>query len=175
MGNVRPAGEGEAPELHGIQVGVGTVLTLGILSRLRRMKPDSQKAERAIAVFDDNVWEAGMRRVFGGAAEELIVKEHTLWHKNDPSARRARFHRILAHWDEITAIMDEELPDAGETIALMKSLGLPTAPGEIGITPRQTRDAFLHSRDIRDKYLTSSLLWDMGMLDDFPDSPAENT
>jgi glycerol-1-phosphate dehydrogenase [NAD(P)+] len=166
---------GETPELHGIQVGVGTVLTLGILSRLRRMKPDSQKAERAIAVFDDNVWEAGMRRAFGGAAEELIVKEHTLWHKNDPSARRARFRRILAHWDEITAIMDEELPDAGETIALMKSLGLPTAPGEIGITPRQTRDAFLHSRDIRDKYLTSSLLWDMGLLDEFPVSPAENT
>ena len=33
---------------------------------------------------------------------------------------------------------------------------------------QDVRDAFLCSRDIRDKYLTSSMLWDIGLLEDFP-------
>ena len=155
-------------ELHGIQVGVGTALTLKILERLRGMKPDAQALQQAIDAFDESAWEQEIRRVFGSAADELIQKEHTLWHKNDQDARRTRFERIRDHWDEIIALIDEELPDADETIALMKSLRLPVTPGEIGITEQQTRDAFIHSRDIRDKYLSSSMLWDMGMLDAFP-------
>ncbi|HPJ01268.1 MAG TPA: sn-glycerol-1-phosphate dehydrogenase [Candidatus Limiplasma sp.] len=158
---------GETPELHGLQVGVGTALTLKILERLQTMRPDAQTMAQSVAAFNEAAWERDVRRVFGVVADELIEKEKTLWHKNDLNARRERFKRIEEHWDEILAIMAQELPGADETIALMLSLGLPTTPGEVGATPQQARDAFLHSRDIRDKYLTSSMLWDMGLLDEF--------
>lgn len=160
--------DGKRPALHGIQVGVGTALTLKILDRLRGMRPNEQTAKQAMETFDKQAWEADMRRVFGGAAQALIGKEDALWHKNDPDARRARFMRIRDHWDEILQIMDEELPDTAETLALMRSLRLPVSPCEIGVPEQETRDAFIHSRDIRDKYLTSSLIWDMGLLDSFP-------
>lgn len=160
--------EGERSELHGIQVGIGTALTLQILGRLRVMRPDEQAARRAAEAFDPKAWEADMRRVFGPVAQTLIDKETQEWHKNDPGARWTRFTRIRDHWDEIVRIMDEELPDTNETVAMMKRLGLPTMPREIGVTDRQALDAFHNSRDIRDKYLTSSMLWDMGLLDTFP-------
>lgn len=160
--------EGTRPELHGIQVGVGTALTLKILHRLRGVTPDEQTMLRAIDAFDEKAWETEMRRVFGGVAQTLIDREHTQWHKNDPGARRERFASIRDHWDDILTIMDEELPNTTDTLALMRSLRLPTSPREIGVTDQQTRDAFVHSRDIRDKYLTSSMLWDMGILDGFP-------
>ena len=48
--------------------------------------------------------------------------------------------------------------------ALMRDLGMPMVPADIGISAQDTQDAFIASRDIRDKYLTSSLLWDMGVL-----------
>ena len=38
---------------------------------------------------------------------------------------------------------------------------------EIGISRQDTVDAFLRSRDIRDKYMTSSLLWDLGVIEEF--------
>lgn len=157
---------GERSELHGIQVGVGTALTLTILDRLRALRPDVNTLRAA--AFDERAWEAEMRRVFGDTAQTLIDKERSAWHKNDPAAREARFSRIAAHWDEILQIMQEELPDTAQTLALMRSLGLPTTPLEIGVTAQQALDAFRHSRDIRDKYLTSSLLWDMGLLEHFP-------
>ena len=158
--------EGQRSELHGIQVGVGTALTLTILDRLRTMRPDENTLRAA--AFDERAWEKEMRRVFGDTAQTLIDKEHSAWHKNDPAAREARFRRIAAHWDEILQIMNEELPDTAQTLALMRSLGLATTPADIGVTGQQAIDAFRHSRDIRDKYLTSSLLWDMGLLDGFP-------
>jgi glycerol-1-phosphate dehydrogenase [NAD(P)+] len=64
--------------------------------------------------------------------------------------------------------MAEELPDTESILSLMRSLHMPVKPAEIGEDERDTRDAFLCSRDIRDKYLTSSLLWDLGLLDTFP-------
>ena len=160
--------DGKRSEFHGIQVGIGTALTLGILGRLRGMQPDEQTMRKAADVFDPSVWEREVRRVFGDTAQTLIDKEYTAWHKNDPDARILRFYRIRDHWGEITKIMDEELPGVDATLALMRSLRLPTAPAEIGVTRQQTLDAFHHSRDIRDKYLTSSLLWDMGLLETFP-------
>ena len=62
------------------------------------------------------------------------------------------------------AAIDEELPKTEEIEALMKSLGMAMEPEDIGINRQDTVDAFRASRDTRKKYLTSSMLWDMGEL-----------
>ena len=41
---------------------------------------------------------------------------------------------------------------------------MPTQPEDINVTWPDTEKAFIGSRDIRDKYLSSSMLWDMGLL-----------
>ena len=48
----------------------------------------------------------------------------------------------------------------------MKRCGMPLAPKDLGLSSRDTLDAFYGSREIRDKYLTSSLLWDLGLMDE---------
>ena len=40
-------------------------------------------------------------------------------------------------------------------------------PADLGIEKAQVRQAFLGTREIRDKYVLSSLLWDLGLLEDF--------
>ncbi|MDD3212909.1 MAG: iron-containing alcohol dehydrogenase, partial [Eubacteriales bacterium] len=155
-------------ELHGIQVGVGTVLSLRIYDRLRTMTPNRQTAENAMRAFKPAEWEQNVRRVFGRAAQTLIDSENRLWHKNDPVSHQERLERILANWDALKSIMAEELPDTQTILRLMRSLGMPVRPDEIGETRQDTLDAFHCSREIRDKYLTSSLLWDLGLLNDFP-------
>ncbi len=155
-------------ELHGIQVGVGTYLTFKIYDRLRHMKPDCKTAEKAMADFDPTAWEENMHRVFGKAAQTLIDREHAEWHKNKPEEQKKRMDIILANWEEIMKIADEELPPTDEIIALMEKQGMPIHPADIDESEADTYDAFIASRDIRDKYLTSSMLWDVGLLKDFP-------
>jgi glycerol-1-phosphate dehydrogenase [NAD(P)+] len=159
---------GLPPELHGIQVGVGTVLCLNIYERLPRTKPSRAVAEKAMADFDPAAWEKEVRRIFGKAAQALIDSENNEWHKNDPAAHQKRLDRILDHWDEIQTIIGEELPEKEGIVSLMRKVGMPVRPDEIQENEQDTRDGFVASRDIRDKYLTSSMLWDLGLLYDFP-------
>lgn len=153
-------------ELHGIQVGVGTLLCLRLYDRIREVTPSAETFEAACAAWDDDVWKADMRRVFGGAANGLIEKEEKAWHNNDQQARKARFEKILARWPQLRKIMDEELPPTQQIFALMQKVGMPMLAKELGWSDQDVQDAFCLSRNARDKYLTSSLLWDMGMLEE---------
>ncbi len=154
---------GRTYDLHGIQVGVGTMLVLSVYRRVRQLRPDMARVEARIAEFDPAAWEANLRRVFGRAAEPLIAQA-AAQRKNDPDARRARASRIIEKWDVIQAIIEEELPDEADLRQKMKAIGLPMRPADIGISDQDALDAFVCSRDIRDRYLLSSMLWDIGCL-----------
>ena len=52
-------------------------------------------------------------------------------------------------------------------IGVMRAAGLPMTPAGIGVSLADTKDALLGARDIRDKYLSCSMLWDLGYLNDF--------
>ncbi|MEG0864506.1 MAG: sn-glycerol-1-phosphate dehydrogenase [Clostridia bacterium] len=158
---------GTGYELHGIQVGVGTLLSLQIYDCLRKQRPSREAAERFMKSFDESWWEQNTRRIFGSAADTILEKAKREG-KNDPAKQQERLERILAHWEDILDIVNEELPPTAEISALMKGLGMPMTPADLGICKQDTRDALDGSRDIRDKYLTSTMLWDLGLLYTFP-------
>ena len=157
---------GKPYDLHGIQVGVGTVLCLKLYESIRNIVPDRERAEAHMRAFDPAAWEVQVRRIFGKTAEEILTIESAT-RKNDPEKHAARLDRLMTRWDVIRKIMDEELPEAGPLVSLMTGTGMPVTPEEIGIPEQDVTDAFLGSRDVRDKYLTSSFLWDLGLTEEY--------
>ena len=158
---------GNAYELHGIQVGLGTLYTVMVMERMKTMpRPTMAKTEAAISEFDADAWEQNIRRVFGPTADGIIAMENRLG-KNKPQGRRARAQKIVDHWDEVVKIIDESIPSSEALRAILLDGGLPVTPEGIGVSKTDAIDAFVCSRDIREKYLTSSILWDIGYLDDF--------
>jgi len=148
-------------ELHGIQVGVGTVLSLEKYEKLRKIKPDRKKAQERIDSFDRGEWERGVRGYFGRSAEQIIRTEQKEG-KYDREKCAARLERIIDNWDGIMKIVDEELIPAEELSGLFKKIGHPTSPEEIGESRASAEEAFSHTSDIRDKYILSRLLFDTG-------------
>ena len=61
----------------------------------------------------------------------------------------------------------DTLPDASQILRLMEQTGMPIRPEEIGESPQDVRDALVTARDTRNKYLTGSLLWDLGVLEEY--------
>lgn len=153
-------------ELHGIQVGVGTLLALRVYDHIRAMTPDREKALAFVQNFATEKWESEMRRIFGSAAEGLIAQEYESLHNNDKAAHAQRLERIIAHWDDIQRIIREELPETEKIVALMREVEAPMVPADIAINHQDTNDAFHYARNTRNKYLTSSMLWDLGVLYD---------
>lgn len=159
--------EREKPyDLHGIQVGVGTVLTMKIYEDIKRLTPCREKAEAAMRAFNPDEWEKRVRRVFGKTAPQVLAIEEKA-HKNSPEGQKKRFEQIAAHWDEILEVIADELPDINWLLAKMSQTGMPMTPADINIPHEDVVDAFMCSRDIRDKYLSVSLLWDIGELENF--------
>ena len=158
---------GMTADLHGIQVGVGTVLTMRLYQWLRAVRPDREKALAAMAAFDPDRWEKDVERIFGKIAPNILEIERKA-KKNDPEKHRTRLDALCAHWDEILRVMDEELPPIERFEAMMRSAGMPMLPKDLSFpaTAQDVRDALRGSRDIRDKYLGSSILWDLGLMDE---------
>lgn len=152
----------EPYDLHGIQVGVGTYLTMKLYDWIRTLKPDHDRMLAHAAAFDRAAWEAQVRRVFRSTADEIIRIEDAQ-KKNDPARLAKRIEKICGHWDDILKIIEEELPPFDEIEATMRRIGMPVEPKDMNISDADVIDAYLGARDIRDKYLSCSMLWDMGL------------
>lgn len=161
-------------DLHGIQVGVGTLLSLRIFERLGALTPSRARAQAAMDAFSPQRWESNVRRVFGKTAPAVLAME-ARFDKNGRAGWQARLDTILAHWPDILRIMQEELPPRRQIEDVMRLAGMPMTPAQLGINRQDTADAFVCSRDIRDKYLISSLLWDIGEMDAFAAWLAQDT
>ncbi|MBO4423793.1 MAG: iron-containing alcohol dehydrogenase [Clostridia bacterium] len=148
-------------ELHGIQVGVGTLLTLQKYEKLKKITPDKDKALSHINSFDRARWERGVREYFGASAESVIALEDKEG-KYDRQKCALRLGVITKNWDKILQIIDEELISYGELKALFEKIGHPVSPSQIGESDESAAAAFSHTSDIRDKYILSRLLYDIG-------------
>ena len=149
-------------DLHGIQVGVGTVLSFRIYEYVKTLRPDRARMLAHAESFDRNAWEAQVRRIFGNTADEIIRVEDRV-HKNDHDRLMQRIDALCENWDRILRIIDEELPDYAGLYQLMQKLGMPVEPKDLDICDDDVVNAYLGARDIRDKYLSCSFLWDMGL------------
>ena len=57
---------------------------------------------------------------------------------------------------------------------LMKTLQEPTMPRTLGLSDGEVISALRCSQEIRDKYILSRLLWDLGLLDEYCDRLRES-
>ena len=152
--------------LHGVQVGIGTVQALRVYEELLKVQPDRQKALDAAAAFDIEAWEAHMRTFLGGSADGIIALERREG-KFDKQKHAVRLEVILHKWDAICEIIREELPSYDTVVDMLQKLGAKTKPKEIGVDMATAKETFVSTKDIRDKYIGSRLLWDLGILDEF--------
>ncbi len=150
-----------APEaLHGIQCGVGALLALRVYEQIRKLTPNREKALAHARSFDKEAWFAELRDFLGKGAEQIIAAE-AIEKKYDPETHAARLESILAHWDELLAEIDK-LPSYAELETLLRKVGSPTTPEELGHPNEVVNMSYRATKDIRFKYIASHLTWDLG-------------
>ena len=148
-------------DLHGIQVGVGTVLALKIYEQIYSIQPNKGKALKYVEQFCLKEYNSFLKQFLGTSADNLIILEQKEG-KYDKDKHSHRLERILEHWDEILEIIRQELPNQMEVVKLLDEVGAPTEPSALGFSTEVVMQTFNASKDIRDKYSVSRLLWDMG-------------
>lgn len=150
--------------LHGIQCGIGTYLAAKGYEKLKTLTPDRETAVSSFKSANLDSWLLKLKEYLGSSADAII--------RTAPSSDRynaekhlERLENMIAHWDEIKNIADEELPPAADILEILKLTGSPVSSAEIGIPCDENAFTFKATKDIRDKYILSTLMWDMGVLD----------
>ena len=151
-------------DLHGIQCGMGTLISLKVWEYIRTIKPDREKAISYAESFDRDKWFDVLREFIGPGAEQMITGELNE-NKYDVDKHKHRLNTIIGNWDEIVKIAST-LPKYEDVLALLERIGAPISPEEIGYDGEQLILCFKVTKDIRDKYIGTRLLWDLGELDE---------
>lgn len=152
-------------ELHGIQCAVGTLLAIELYEKLSVIKPDYEKAIRYAEGFDYTAWAETLKAFLGKGAQSMIALESKEG-KYNTTAHKARLEIILSRWDEILEIIRQELPASLALKNRLIALQMPTALDDMRISQGDFPTIFQATKDIRDKYVLSRLMWDLGIIED---------
>lgn len=158
---------GKRPAPHGAQVGVGTVLILKLVEKLRKTDVDFAAARVAAEAYDRAVWESAVHKAYGFAAQGVIAMEAQA-QKNEPTARLRRIDAIENHWEEILTLLTG-LPSSEEIIEILRLLDSPCLPSEIEVDNDLLKRTFLYAKEVRARYTILQMVWDLGLLDALSD------
>ena len=162
--DMRALAFGTPAELHGIQAGLGTILTVRGYEWLKTKMPDREKALAYVQSFDLQAWFDTLRLWLDEGAAAMIAGEQKE-RKYDPEKHAARLEDILGHWEDILALIDA-LPTSASLEAFYREIGHPLSCTEFGLSEDEIRFAYIAAKDIRDKYVLGRLLWDLGLLEE---------
>ena len=170
--DMRGVSFGTPVDSHGTQCAIGTLIATRFYEKLKQITPDREKALAYVRAFDYSAWSQTLTAFLGKAAKCMIALE-AKEKKYDVAAHAERLERILANWDHILCIINEELPSSAEIADLLDTIGAPKSMSEIGIDEDLLPKTFHATKDIRDKYVLSRLCWDLGVIDEI--AATENT
>ena len=159
---------GTPEDLHGIQCAYATYIMAKFYDRVRELVPDREKALAYVKNFDYSKYSADLTEFLGRAATSMIALE-TKEKKYDTALHEKRLDVIISAWDKILRVIEEEMPRADEIEAILNAIGAPKTMAELGLDDSILHDTFAATKDMRDKYVLSRLLWDLGVIDELCD------
>ena len=163
--DMRGASLGTPVELHGLQCALGTLIAVKMYEKFKKITPDKEKALACVNGFDYSKWSEELRAFLGASAESMIALEEKE-QKYDTKKHEKRLDILAENFENILQIIYEEIPTLTETEELFVKTGLPTTLAEIGLDEEILPMTFKATKDIRDKYVLSSMCWDLGILDE---------
>lgn len=162
--DMRALAFGTQSDLHGIQCGIATLISLKVYEYIKSVTPNKEKAIAAVQAFSLPQWNDKLRAFIGEGAEAMIAGEIKEG-KYDKQKHAKRLPIIINKWQEILCEIDK-MPTYEQLLSFMKTIGAPTSPSDFGVTNDQVKETFTMTKDIRDKYIASTLLWDLGELEE---------
>jgi glycerol-1-phosphate dehydrogenase [NAD(P)+] len=148
--------------LHGIQCGSATAEVAKLYEYLKTVVPNKQKALDFAQSFNVDEYNADMLE-FVGAGANAMAEQEKKEGKYDVKKHAVRLDKIIENWDKILKIMDEETPSYVQITDVLKSIGAPINASELGKENEEIAKTLTFSKDIRDKYVASRILWDLGI------------
>ena len=147
---------GRKPELHGLQVGLGILLSAACYARLARLRPKD-----LAAVADERYGEtaAAVPQIWGELTPEVLAQFQR------KEQRLRRFDTLLPqHWPQLQGLFAQVAP-AAEFAARFARTGSPFSLDALALSVEEFRLAVRHARAIRERITVLDLAAHAGVLE----------
>lgn len=160
---------GVPKNLHGAQVGVGTIIMLNAYQYLRELDPakiDPQKVLRHRPPLE--AIEAENQSLYGDKAVSFndVARKKRIPDEDYPGYVRS----VLDRWDTIWTELEPYAPPVAHIQGPFDQAGVPYSLDSVQRTRAQAREALLHGSHYRPRYTALDLLWELGL---FPQAADE--
>jgi len=161
--------QGKTPALHGIKVGLGTVMGLVMWKELASEEPNditysevaglpNASPAKHCQLTDDSRqhYEQDIRRLYGRSAEAILQTQNP----------NLATEHIMKHWSQIVDIA-KSLPSPEEVIDMLSLSGEHICPSDIELDTDTLRESIIYSRDRKKTYTLLQQLGDLNLLEDY--------
>jgi len=162
---MRHAARGVRPNMHGAEVGVGTVLVIDMWKRMLAIDEKTFDVEKAVAAMPSREeWAKMVEKGYGPSAPEAFkAQKNKSFDRND---RREEIKWILS---VLPALREKFsfLPDYKEMAKRLKAAGAPFVPSQLHVTREELIDSVLYAKEVRSKYTSLWIADALGLLPEF--------
>jgi glycerol-1-phosphate dehydrogenase [NAD(P)+] len=156
------SGEGRSEGLHGLQVGVATLVSSALYEEILRLEPEKIDPE-SLAQRAAGEAEPDFHRLHRGweqqAREELARKTP------DREGLRAELRRLRDGWPQLVAFLLENFRRTEQIRQILHQAGCPLTVEKLGLGREQMERAFEAARHIRARFTVLDLAWELGLLE----------
>lgn len=144
--------------LHGIKVGIATILTARRYDRLRQMSQAEavhRLSDRKLDTFADLQHEIEI--AYGSVADKIMEIQAPLFRMTKEDLEYLK-QRILNNWGQIQKIA-RAVPTETQMISWIRSVNGPTTPEEIGLSPQDVKLGLKSAHLSRDRFTLNRLAY----------------
>jgi glycerol-1-phosphate dehydrogenase [NAD(P)+] len=145
MMNNKPA------HLHGIEVAVMTLVMIEVYREI--LSRDFETININLAYENSlkkDAYENRIREVFKESAPQIFKEnEHKIFGKEEWIDHGEKVKKAMP---QIKAEIRSKIPDSERIINVLKSMGAPTKPEELGLSKADLKEAILYAKEVRNKY-----------------------
>lgn len=155
-------------ELHGRQVGIGTLCSAALYEQLLGWSPERFDVEARVAAQPP--WETRrgqIERHFATVAPVVIDEAQGLYVEGEEL--RARLNRLVAEWGDLRVELAEAVAPRATIEQRLRKAGAPIHFAQLGLTSSEMREILAWAGDIRARYTVLHLAADLGCLSSWTD------
>jgi len=152
--------------LHGLQVGIGTLISAHLYQRLFDFDINRLNREEIKSRYEQELnFAPGFKRRYGKIASQLIKeysKKMSSW-----EIREKELNFLKENWEYILGEIKPFLCPSQYIEDILTQAQVPVKASQLGYSKEELKEAILYSREIRGRYTIFDLAGLLGFLEDF--------